>query len=262
MKIFARRLAFVGILLLAAMAWADTLELKNGQTYQGKYLGGTDSEIDFQIEGKVQRFAVGDVLVLNFGPATKTASLTSTQPAAPVVPQTMQVPAGTPLVIRMIDGVDSSRNKVGDHFSASLEQDLVIDGVTVAPKGADVMGQLAEAKEAGHFAGHSELKLQLTTIRVNQTEYPITTADYELAGKGRGSNTAKKVGGGAAAGALIGALVGGGKGAAIGAGVGAGAGATVQVLTHGEQVKVPSETVLSFRLQDAATLPVSKSRAQ
>ena len=116
---------------------------------------------------------------------------------------------------------------------------------------------MAEAKEAGHISGSSELQLELTRIVIDGHDYPVVSSDYTVTGKGRGSNTAKKVGGGAIAGAIIGGLAGGGKGAAIGAGVGAGAGGAVQVLTRGQQVKVPSETLLEFRLQQpAAVTPV------
>lgn len=154
----------------------------------------------------------------------------------------------------MIDSVDSDRNHVGDKFRASLESDLEVDGVIVVPKGTDVYGRLAEAKEAGHMAGKSELKLELTDILINQKLQPIMTGEYELAGKSRGSNTAKKVGGGAVAGAVIGAIAGGGKGAAIGAGVGAGAGTAIQVFTRGEQVRVPSETMLELRVEQPFTV--------
>ncbi len=80
-----------------------------------------------------------------------------------------------------------------------------------------------------------------------------------MKGKGRGGDTAKKVGGGAAVGAIIGAIAGGGKGAAIGAGVGAGAGTAVQVFTRGQQVKVPSETLLEFRLEQPVSVEAAKS---
>jgi len=159
------------------------------------------------------------------------------------------IPAGQPLLVRMIDGVDSSKNHVGDVFHASLETDLTVGNSVVARKGTDVYGRLAEAKEAGHIAGSSELQLELTRIVIDGKDYPVVSSDYTLQGKGRGKNTAEKVGGGAALGAIIGAIAGGGKGAAIGAGVGAGAGGAVQVLTRGQQVKVPSETLLEFRLQ-------------
>ena len=193
--------------------------------------------------------AVVGVLLL----AVNTPAATAPQPGAS---QTVTVPSGTRIMVRMIDGVDSSKNHVGDKFRASLEENLVVNGVVVAHKGADVYGRLAEAKGAGHIKGKSELKLELTEISINQQLQPIMTGEYDVAGKSRGSNTAKKVGGGAAAGAVIGAIAGGGKGAAIGAGIGAGAGTAVQVFTRGEQVKVPSETLLEFRIEQPFTVTV------
>jgi hypothetical protein len=136
-----------------------------------------------------------------------------------------------------------------------------VNGMLVARKGTDIYGRLAEAKEAGHLAGSSELQLELTRMVIDGRDYPVVSSDYTLQGKGRGKNTAEKVGGGAALGAIIGAIAGGGKGAAIGAGVGAGAGGAVQVLTRGQQVKVPSETLLEFRLQQPATVTPVQSQA-
>src|SRR6202011_568880 len=168
------------------------------------------------------------------------------------------IPAGQSLLVRMIDGVDSSKSHVGDVFHASLETDLMVDGMTVARKGTDVYGRLANAKEAGHMTGSSELQLELTRLVIDVHEYPVMSSDYTLKGGGRGSNTAKKVGTGAVAGAIIGAIAGGGQGAAIGAGVGSAAGAGVQVFTRGKEVKVPSETVLEFRLQQPATVAATQ----
>ena len=158
----------------------------------------------------------------------------------------------------MIDAVDSSKNHVGDIFHASLETDLSVNNTLVARKGADVYGRLAEAKDAGHISGSAELQLELTRMVIDGHDYPVVSSDYTLQGKGRGSNTAKKVGGGAISGAIIGGLPAGGKGAAIGAGVGSAAGAGVQVLTKGQQVKVPSETLLEFRLQQPATVAATQ----
>ena len=154
----------------------------------------------------------------------------------------------------MIDGVDSSKNHVGDIFHATLETDLNVDGRVVARKGTDVYGRLATAEKAGNFSGKSELQLELTRLVVDGHDYPLVSSDYNVQGKGRGGDTAKKVGGGAVLGAIIGGIAGGGKGAAIGAAAGGGAGAGVQIITHGEQVKVPSEALLEFRLQQPVTL--------
>jgi hypothetical protein len=168
------------------------------------------------------------------------------------------IPAGQALLVRMIDGVDSSKNHVGDVFHASLETDLYINNTLIARKGTDVYGRLANAQEAGHLSGSAELQLELARIVIDGHDYPLVSSDYSLKGQGRGADTAKKVGGGAVFGAIIGAIAGGGKGAAIGAGAGSAAGAGVQVFTRGQQVKVPSETLLEFRLQQPATVAATQ----
>ena len=258
-------------LLFVAGASADTLELKDGRVLQGRYVGGTQAILRFSVNGEVQAFNTTEIVALTFTNSYGGAAAAPPAPATPAAPEapsapapapasgTIVIPAGQSLLVRMIDGVDSSKNHVGDIFHASLETDLNINGAVVARKGTDVYGRLAQAKEAGHMSGSSELQLELTRMVVNGQDYPVVSSDYTLKGKGRGANTAQKVGGGAVAGAIIGAIAGGGKGAAIGAGAGSAAGAGVQVFTRGQQVKVPSETLLEFRLQQPVTVNVQNS---
>jgi hypothetical protein len=267
MKISARLLAVVacaGLGCVALPASADTLQMKDGRVIQGRFLGGTQASVQFETRGKIELYNVDDIISVTF---TGPPPASSAPPAASMAPPpgplpapaptqypaanatSITVPAGTDLLVRMIDSVDSDKNNVGDRFRASLEQDFVVDGVVIATKGTDVYGRLSEAKEAGHFQGKSQLKLELTDILIHNRLQPIVTGDYEVSGSSRGADTAKKVGIGAVAGTVIGAIAGGGKGAAIGAGVGAGAGGAVQVITKGEQVHVPSETLLNFRIE-------------
>jgi hypothetical protein len=260
-------------LLFVGLAAADTLELKDGSVLQGKYLGGTQAVLRFEVNGEVQAFSTNDVVALTFTgrsgnaaptPAPVVAPANIAPPAAlaaqttaapnPLPGGDVTIPAGQSLLVRMIDGVDSSKNHVSDVFHASLETDLNVGNSIVARRGTDIYGRLAQAQEAGHISGSSELQLELTRIVIDGKDYPVVSSDYSLKGKGRGSDTAKKVSGGAVAGAIIGAIAGGGKGAAIGAGVGSAAGGGVQVFTRGQQVKVPSETLLEFRLQQPATV--------
>jgi len=165
------------------------------------------------------------------------------------------VPAGTSLLVRMIDTVDSSKNAVGSRFSASLETNLEVDGVVVAPAGTKVYGRLAQSKEAGRMAGKSELRLELTEIVLNGTAYPVLSSDYQVSGKGSGGRSAKRILGGAGLGAAIGAIAGN---AGMGAAIGAVAGTTAAVVQKGQTVNVPSETLLEFRLQQPASLPVRR----
>jgi hypothetical protein len=270
-------LAWIALGLTAGTASADTLQLKDGRVIQGRFMGGTQASVQFEVAGRIELFNVDQVISVTFTSAPPAASQMSTVPPAStpvpaVAPAPVQqagpdaaatrdsavtIPAGTSLLVRMIDSVDSDKNHVGDRFRASLEKDLTVDGTVVAARGTDVYGRLAETKEAGHFEGKAQLKLELTDLLINNRLQPIMSGDYEVSGSSRGADTAKKVGIGAIAGTVIGAIAGGGKGAAIGAGVGAGAGAAVQVVTKGEQVHVPSETLLEFRLQQPVTVDSS-----
>jgi len=168
------------------------------------------------------------------------------------------VPAGTRILVRMVDSVDSSKQKAGYRFTATLEANLQAYDVTVANQGTKLYGVLASASSSGKFKGSSQLTLELTDIVINGTNYPLKTSSYEIKGQGEGSKTAKKVVGGAGLGALIGGIAGGGKGAGIGALVGAAGGTALAATKKGEQVSVPSESLLEFRLEHPTELPVAK----
>jgi hypothetical protein len=158
----------------------------------------------------------------------------------------------------MANSIDSSKQKAGYKFTATLETNLQANNVVVAPRGATVYGRLASASSAGRTSGSSELGLELTDIVVNGTAYPLLTSMYQIQGSGEGSKTAKKAVGGAGLGALIGGLAGGGKGAGIGALAGAGAGTAVASTKKGEQLSIPRESLLEFRLAQPAMLPMGK----
>jgi hypothetical protein len=260
----------VGLYLVASIAWADSLELKNGSLIKGKFMGGTETEISFQVGSSVQKYNLADIVALKFD-SERAASDMPVRPNSTLshdpataehpgtkTPSSVTIPAGTRISVRTIDGIDSTKNHVGDRFQASLEEPLMVDGSVVVPKGANVYGRLAESKESGTFTGRSQLRLELTGIVVNGQTVPVATGEYELTGKSRGASTAKRTVGGAAVGSIIGALAGGGKGAAVGAGVGGGLGAGSEVITKGDQVKVPSETLLDFTLQQELSIPTHR----
>jgi outer membrane lipoprotein SlyB len=186
------------------------------------------------------------------------STLTITRFASAQNSDRVTVPAGTRILVRMVDSVDSSKQKAGFRFTATLEANLQAYEITVAPKGTTLYGVLAQASSSGRLKGSSQLVLELTDIVINGTTYPLLTSTYEVKGKGEGGNTAKKVVGGAGLGALIGGIAGGGKGAGIGALAGAGAGTAISAAKKGQQISIPSETLLEFRLQQPVSLPVVK----
>jgi hypothetical protein len=204
-------------------------------------------------------YAVSLLLTLSAAPLdsfAKSAAITATV-SAPQSTKKITVPAGTRILVRMIDSIDSKTQVTGSRFSATLETGIQVDEMIVAPRGTKVYGQLVNAKSAGKMSGNSELAIELTDIVINGKSYPLLTSTYEIEGSGEGKNTAKKVVGGAGLGALIGGLAGGGKGAGIGAGIGAIGGTAVAASKKGQQVAIPSETLIEFRLQQPAPLPIA-----
>jgi len=168
------------------------------------------------------------------------------------------VPAGTRILIRTTDPLDSNRQRAGHRFTANLETNLQVDNVTVAPRGTTVHGRLAEAKASGRLSGSSQLTLELTDIVIDGTAHPIMTSSYEVRSQGRGESTARRVAGGVGLGALIGGIAGGGSGAGIGAAAGAATGTTVSAARRGNQISIPGETLLEFRLEQPVSLPVAR----
>ena len=197
------------------------------------------------------------VLSHGFRAATLSAASATPSFALPQGKSRINIPAGTRLLIRTSDAIDSSKQKTGYKFTASLETNLQIDDTIVAPRGSTVYGRLANASSAGRMSGSSDLTLELTDIVIKGTAYPLVTSTYEIKGKGEGGNTAKKVVGGAGLGALIGGIAGGGKGAGIGAAAGAGAGTAIAASKKGQQLQIPSESLLEFRLAQPASLPAA-----
>ena len=183
-------------------------------------------------------------------------------PAAPPAPVRVTIQPGTTISVRLVDEIDSETAQQGQTFRATLDSPLAVDGEVVVPEGYDVQGHVVEVKSAGKFEGRSTLDLQLDRIQVGTKYYTISTTKYSREGSSRTKNTVAKVGAGSVLGAIIGGIAGGGKGAAIGAAAGGGIGGGVQAATKGQQIKLPSETVLTFELQSPLTVtPTTQSRS-
>ena len=164
--------------------------------------------------------------------------------------QTISVPAGTEIEVRLSESIATNRDVSGDSFEAVVAHPILIDGKTVIPKDAPVTGQIVSVRESGRLAGVARMRLMLKSVEVDGKEYELRTSDYSR----RGGNHRKRnwafIGGGAGGGALIGALAAGGKGAAIGGPIGAGAGIAAATLTGKKDFVLPAETLLSFELAD------------
>jgi len=256
------RLLQIGIALaVATVGFGDTITLRNGQVVNGTYLGGTARQVRVDLGDQVQSFDIGEIARIDFGGGAPPAAPPpryerqerqepmAPPPAAPVLGITL--PAGTNFTIRMIDAVDSQTAHTGQNFEASLDA-AVTDGSgnTIIPRGADVVVKLVDAKQSGKIAGRTELALSLVSIRVNGQMVDINTQTVSEKSTNRAGRSAGTIGGGAVGGAILGGILGGGKGAAIGAGAGAAGGTAVELATSGQRVRVPSETRLTFVLDN------------
>ena len=184
-------------------------------------------------------------------------------PPPPPAPRKVTIPSGTSLPVRLVDAVDSATAQPGDTFHATLDSPVSIDNEVVIPAYYEVQGHVVAAQSSGKFAGRALLELQLDRIKVGEKWYDVETDHFKQETGSRGKNTAAKVGVGAAAGAILGGIFGGGKGAAIGTVAGAGAGGGVQAASKKPDIKLASERILTFQLQQAVTVvPTDKPARQ
>lgn len=231
----------------------DVLELKDGKTMNGKYVGGTAATIRFETTAGVQVVETARILALTFtgggGAQATTAAPAAAAPAPAAAPTSVNIPAGTTLLVRLVDPV-SSRDPQGKRFTTTLETDLAVNGAVVAKAGTKVYGRIQSAQQARRYTGKSTLDLRLTEIAAGPNLVPIVSSGYTSAGERSG----RKVARGAAAGAAIGAIVDEEDSAAKGAAIGA----VASGARKGEATSVNPGTLLEFKLQQPLTLTVAK----
>ena len=201
---------------------------------------------------KVNLFLLSAVLAVSGGAATPPsvrAVYAQAPAAAPLV-----VGAGAIVRVRLNESVGTQRDRPGDRFDATLESPLIAGGQVAVPRGAQVYGIVREARPSGRLKGRAVLMLALESVQANGRRVPIRTASQTRVSARHRKRNLLLTGGGAGLGASIGAIAGGGVGAAIGAGAGAAAGLTTAVITGRKQVRIPAETVLTFRLERPLTI--------
>jgi hypothetical protein len=168
------------------------------------------------------------------------------------VPQTVTIPAGTLLSVRVDQKLSTETNQTGDSFRATLDQPLVVDGFVIAERGARVEGRVVEADPGGRVKGLSRISLEL--VRLNSADgqrLRLQTESFAKEGQNEKKRDVAKVGAAAGIGAAIGAIAGGGKGAALGAVLGGAAGTGGVMATRGAAAEIPAETRMTFRLREA-----------
>jgi len=228
--------------LAAGVTLADTLELYDGTLLEGDFVGSSNGIVMFDTGNGVEAFPEDQVvgIFLSSGVASAEAYYAAADP------NTVTVPAGTRLVIRTTDAIDSSRHSAGHRFRGQLEGALVIDGVTAVARGTFVHGRITQAQQAGRMVGSSELAVEFTDVMINDQLIPISTGGLSAQTQGEAGRTVGRT----ARAAAVGGLIGGSSGARTGARVGAGA----SILTRGSSVNIPRGTIVETTLSAALTI--------
>jgi hypothetical protein len=176
-------------------------------------------------------------------------------------PALLTIPAGTVVMVRINEPLSSDRSQVGDQFTGTLLQPIVVNGWVVARRGQVVMGQVKSVKKAGRVKGVSQLGVELTDMTlVNGEQAPILTELWKGSGGPSHGADAATIAGGTALGAIIGSAADWGRGAAIGAGAGAAAGIGAVLLTRGRPTILEPESQLTFRLVDPVKVDTTHSQ--
>lgn len=241
-----------------------TVSMRDGTTYAGVIASSSTTQVTVTGDDHATHIlAMKDVKSITYddAPAATAAAAPVPDishddhyhpPEAAISTKTYDLPIGTQIAVRCEETIDSAKAAEGQTYAAEVAKDVVdANGGLVIPHGANAQIVIRSASKGGRFHGTSDLILDLDTVSIDGRSYVLSTTDMVQRGKpGMGANkrTAEFTGGGAVVGAIIGALAGGGKGAAIGAGSGAGAGAVTQAITKGGSIKVPAESLLTFKL--------------
>ena len=226
--------------VFAGAVFADTLELADGTLLEGDFVGSSNGIIMFNTGDEIEAFPEDQVVGLFFSSGVATAEAN-----APDL-NTITVPAGTRLVIRTTENIDSNRHSAGHRFRGQLEGAIVVDGRTVAPRGTFVHGRITQAQQSGRVAGSSQLMATFTDIMIDDQLFAISTGEM---GAQTGGEAGRTIGRTARA-AAIGGLIDGSSGARTGARVGAGA----SILTSGASINIPRGTIVETTLSAPLTL--------
>jgi hypothetical protein len=246
----------------------------------GTVTSSTPTEVTLNMDsGGTRTVLTKDVKSVDYGDgSTAATSAAPNAPAAPPAPvadaprppervhpetsaiqtKTFVIPAGTEVSVRNDETIDSGNASEGQTYAAEVTTDVRdANGAVVIPRGANAQLVIKSASGGGRIRGASDLVVDLKSISVGGKQYLVDASDIQQKGNsgvGVNKRTGVFVGGGAALGAVIGAIAGQGKGAAIGAASGAGAGALGQILTKGSSVKIPAETLMTFKLDSAVKI--------
>jgi hypothetical protein len=150
--------------------------------------------------------------------------------------KTLMVPANTVIYVRLQQNISSATARPGQDFAAVLDEALIVEGETLAPEGAVVMGKIAAVSQSSAAHGSSYLRITLSSLSMNGKTAPLQTNSIFVGG---GSFKKRNL-----------AFIGGGANASFGA-VGK---STAAYATEKKEVGFVADRRLGFRLTQPITV--------
>ena len=267
-----RLLCWQAVLLLGANAFADVVILKDGRQITGIVELGFSSQIRLRTGDKSEMISIDRIQSIQFDPLEGAPPQTvgpqragpqatgfqgretqeSASPAPSASAQGITLPIGTEIAVRTIEPINSKQADLYKEYSASLDDPVVVDGVTLVPANARAVLRVSQVQSSG-VTRRASISLVLVAVTVNGRRVEVKTGPVDSKSGSQAKRTAEGAGIGAASGAAVGAMAGGAIGAGIGAGVGAAAGTAVAVI-KGKPVEIRSETRFTYKLAEPAVI--------
>ena len=162
-------------LLRGADAFADVVILKDGGQISGMVESGSQSEIRIRVGEDSKVIAVDQIQSIQFD--SLGVLITSALPSR-IEPQGITILIGTDIAVRTIDRIDSRTADKSKKYAASLDDPLVVDGVTVAPANANAILRVTDLRHP-KIKGRDSLSISLIAVTINGQRVKVETDNVD-----------------------------------------------------------------------------------
>ena len=175
----------------------------------------------------------------------------------PRIVRNLVIAADSVVGLQVDTPVSTEDAEIEDNVEARVTRDVIVNDQIAVPAGTRVIGSVVLVESAGEIRGAARLGVRFHTVVLDDVfELPIITETVYREGKGRGSESAAKIGGAAVGGAILGAIFGGRQGAAIGSAAGAAGGTAAAMAGDAQPATLPAGSTLTVRLSRPATVTI------
>jgi hypothetical protein len=117
-------------------------------------------------------------------PFDREAQKDGISPTSAVIPPGAQIPAGTPVVVRIQSSISSATAVSDGKFEAVLDEPIVVKDQVLAARGTAVIGRVVEARRVAQMQAPGYLRLALSSIALNGKQTVVRTSSNFLKGAG------------------------------------------------------------------------------